>query len=368
MKRKCLTLEVGLGRRSYRIEIAPGVLEKIGRIAADLGLGTKCAIVSDETVFDIYGSEVRQSLESAGFEPAPIVLPPGESTKSMAFLEQIYDRMIEHRLDRKSFIVALGGGVVGDIAGFAAATYMRGIPFMQAPTTLLAQVDSSVGGKVAVNLPQGKNLIGAFYQPAAVVIDPRVLKTLDQREMKAGFVEVAKHGMIKDPAFFDFMDENAENILACDLPTLSHAIHTSCKIKSEVVEQDERESGLRAILNFGHTAGHALEMLTGYSRYLHGEAVAVGMVAAIEISDRYFHRETDPKGRIVGLLKACDLPTAMPDLPPQDILQAMIMDKKNIEGKLKMVLLREIGTVEIVDDLSQKLVIEALEKLQQESP
>jgi len=359
------TLKVGLGDRSYRIEIVPGSLEKIGKTTVGLGLGNRCAIISDKNVFDILGRDVRQSLKDAGFDPEAIVLTPGESTKNLATVEKIYRRMIEHRLDRKSFVLALGGGVVGDIAGFAAATYMRGIPFVQAPTTLLAQVDSSVGGKVGVDLPQGKNMVGAFYQPAAVLIDPDVLTTLDTRQLKAGFVELVKHGIIRDADYFEFVQGNAEGILALDSLLLSQAIYTSCKIKSEVVEHDEKEeSGLRAILNFGHTVGHALETMTGYSRYLHGEAVAIGMMAAIEISNRHFDKDVDPGNRIGRFFKSCAIDTEFPDLEPQDILQAMKLDKKNIEGKFRMVLLKKIGSVKVVGDVPEDLIIDSLKNLQ----
>jgi len=358
-----LTLTIGLGDRSYDINIASGLLDRLGGMVSGLGLGSRCCIISDKNVFSIYGHKVEKSLTSAGFTASKIVLMPGESTKSLSTMERIYSDLAKQRLDRKSFIVALGGGVVGDIAGFAAATYMRGIPFLQVPTTLLAQVDSSVGGKVGVNIDQGKNLVGAFHQPRIVIIDPDVLETLDEREMRAGFVEVFKHGIIRDSSYFDFVEENAEHILALDDLNLCEAIYKSCLIKAEVVQQDERESGLRAILNFGHTVGHALEALTGYKKYLHGEAIALGMLAAVEISSIYYGKSGDPRKRIRDLIKKCRLPSIMPDFDPEQIHEAMTRDKKNIEDKMRMVLLQEIGAVEIVPDVAEKIIIEGLNKL-----
>jgi 3-dehydroquinate synthase len=359
-------LTVGLDDRSYDISIESNLLSKTGILISGLGLGKRCAVISDRTVFEIYGEKVIESLESAGFVPSKIVLQPGEGTKSLSTMEGIYGELLSYRLDRKSFIVALGGGVVGDIAGFAAASYMRGIPFVQLPTTLLAQVDSSVGGKVGVNIPRGKNIVGAFHQPVSVIIDPAALETLDERQMRAGFVEVFKHGIIRDASYFDFVEENAEHILNLDELNLAEAIYKSCIIKSDVVHLDERESGLRAILNFGHTVGHALESLTGYKRYVHGEAVAVGMIAAIRISDIFYGKRVDPHHRIESLIKKCRLPNVMPRFDSEEIYQAMTRDKKNIDDNMRMVLLKEIGEVEIVPDVDEKIIIEALNKIPRE--
>lgn len=359
-------LTVGLGDRSYDISIESNLLAKTGILISGLGLGRRCAVISDSTVFELQGRKVVESLESAGFVSSEIVLQPGEGTKSLSTMGRIYGELLSRKIDRKSFIVALGGGVVGDIAGFAAASYMRGIPFVQLPTTLLAQVDSSVGGKVGVNIAGGKNIVGAFHQPVSVIIDPAALDTLDERQMRAGFVEVFKHGVIRDAAYFDFVEENAEHILSLDQLNLAEAIYKSCLIKAGVVRLDERESGLRAILNFGHTVGHALESLTGYKRYIHGEAVAIGMMAAVRISDIVYGKQVDSHHRIEHLMKKCRLPAVMPRFDSEQIYQAMTRDKKNIDDKMRMVLLQEIGAVEIVPDVEQKIIIEALDKIPRE--
>src|ERR1051325_9761393 len=273
-------VRVPLGSRSYAIQIAPGLLASLGAECARLKLGARCAILSDSHVDKRFGRAAEKSLRAAGFEPISIVVPAGEVSKSLVTVQRCYDQLAAHRLERKSFIVALGGGVVGDLAGFVAATYLRGIPFVQVPTTLLAQVDSSVGGKVGVNLKAGKNLVGAFYQPKLVLCDLETLTSLPPREYRAGLAEVIKYGIIYDAALFRRLERDLSRLLEREASILAAVVGRCCEIKSEVVRQDETESGLRAILNFGHTIGHALEAISHYGTYLHGEPISLGQVAA----------------------------------------------------------------------------------------
>ncbi|MEK7773341.1 MAG: 3-dehydroquinate synthase, partial [Deltaproteobacteria bacterium] len=277
------TIRVELGQRSYPIHIERGLLSSIGTRLNDLGFKGRAAVVTNPRVGGLYAKAVCGALEAAGVVPAVITVPDGEEYKTLKEASKVYDGLIERMMERSSPVIALGGGVIGDLAGFVAATYLRGVPFIQIPTTLLAQVDSSVGGKTAVNHPKGKNLIGAFYQPRAVFIDPDALKTLDAREMRAGLAEVIKYGVIWDEGFFSFLEKNAEKLLTPG-DELITAIEMSCRIKAEVVGLDETESGLRSILNFGHTFAHAIEALSGYGTFKHGEAVAIGMHMAARFS------------------------------------------------------------------------------------
>jgi 3-dehydroquinate synthase len=337
-------LRVHLGERSYPIHIGDGMLPRAGEFLRQAGLGGKVAVVTDPTVARLYLDPVRGSLTRSGFEVTPVLLPDGEEHKNLKTLSVIYDRLIGERFERKSSILALGGGVVGDLAGYAAATYLRGIPYVQVPTTLLAQVDSSVGGKTGVNHRDGKNLIGAFYQPRSVLIDVSVLSTLPRRELIAGLAEVIKYGVIDDPALFGLLEKHMEKILGLDLELLTQIIATSCAIKAKVVEKDEREDDYRAVLNFGHTIGHALEAATGYNRFLHGEAVAVGMVKAAAVSLRQGFCDEKDFARVSRLVRQTDLPWDIPtDVRMQDLVQSMEMDKKSGGGKIKFVMCAGIG-------------------------
>lgn len=336
-------IRVELKERSYDIHVGRGILKDVGRLVRDLGLKGRAAVITNPTVGGLYGGAVADGLASAGLSPFFITVPDGEEYKSIEEASKIYDALISERLERSSPIIALGGGVIGDMAGFVAATYLRGVPYIQVPTTLLSQVDSSVGGKTAVNHPKGKNLIGAFYQPRAVFIDPDVLKTLPEREVKAGLAEVVKYGVIWDAGFFSFLEENASKLMKPG-PEIERAIEASCRIKAEVVGLDEKEEGLRAILNFGHTFGHAIEALAGYGAYRHGEAVAIGMRMAARLSERLgLCRECGP--RLEGLLKALGIPFSPPAIPSADFLDAMRLDKKVVGKRIRFVLAIELGKV-----------------------
>ena len=338
------TLNVDLGARSYPIHIGKEILPRLGEFLAANGLGGKVAVISNPTVAKLYLDTVLHVLSSAGMTAVPVLLPDGEEHKTLESLAVIYDRLIAARLERKSSVLALGGGVIGDIAGFAAATYLRGVPFVQVPTTLLAQVDSSVGGKTAVNHADGKNLIGAFYQPKLVVIDVAVLRTLPRRELIAGIAEVIKYGIIEDSALFQLLEAKVGRLIDLDLDLLAEVIATSCAIKARVVEQDEREDDYRAVLNFGHTVGHALEAVTNYKQFLHGEAVGVGMVKATELSYRQDFCDATTLDRVKRLTAASGLPVDLPDgLALNSLIQAMEVDKKAVGGKIKFVMSKGIG-------------------------
>jgi len=337
-------ITVDLGERSYAIEIENGLAGRLGERISALGLWGKAAVVTNPRVGALYAKKVMDGLEQAGFEAVLIEIPDGEEHKTLEEAARVYDRLIEFRMERRDAIVALGGGVIGDMAGFIAATYLRGVPYIQVPTTLLSQVDSSVGGKTAVNHPKGKNLIGAFYQPAAVFIDPEALSTLDEREMRAGLAEVVKYGVIRDAGFFGFLEGHAAELLSPG-PALVSAIERSCAIKAAVVAADETEAGLRSILNFGHTFGHAVEAATDYGAFRHGEAVAMGMSAAAGLSAGLGLCAAEVSSRLRSLLSALGLPVSMPDLPPSALVEAMLLDKKVSGGRIRMVLATEIGSV-----------------------
>jgi 3-dehydroquinate synthase len=353
------TIKIALGDRSYDIRIGAGILDTIGPLCRELGLSGTTAVISNTTVAPLYYNTVRASLEDAGFRPVLIELPDGEQYKNSATLSLIYDALVDSALDRGSFIVALGGGVIGDMAGFAAASYLRGIPFVQVPTTLLSQVDSSVGGKTGINHPKGKNLIGAFYQPRAVLIDVTTLDTLPDREFRAGLGEIVKYGAVLDGDFFNFLEQNAQSLLSRDKEALIRAVARSCSIKGHVVEQDEREGGVRAVLNYGHTLGHAVETLTGYTRYLHGEAVAIGMVQAAKISERHGYCSANDRHRIESLIASLGLPAQLPEFPAEACVGALSHDKKVREGGLLFICNLGIGDyrMERIRDLNQLLEI-----------
>ncbi len=346
-------IRVDLGSRSYDIIIEKNSLADCASHLSDLKIGRKGMIITNEVVEKWYLEPVLDSFRKEGFCVDSFILPDGEQTKSIHWLEQIYHKMMDIGLDRHSFLVALGGGVVGDLTGFAASTFMRGIDFIQIPTTLLSQVDSSVGGKTGINLREGKNLVGAFYQPRLVVIDPQVLTTLDERQLRAGFAEVIKYGVIRDDSFFDYLEKNIEGIFNLDDRCIEKVVSRSCEIKSEVVEKDERESGLRAILNFGHTAGHAFEAITGYSKFVHGEAVAIGMMVASSLGEKVFSLDKLFSERLKSLIKMSGLPYSIPlDISDDKIVEFMKRDKKVKDDKITFVLPRSLGSVEIVKDVS----------------
>jgi 3-dehydroquinate synthase len=338
-----ITLQVDLGERSYPIIIGQSLLAGSSRIA-DAVAGERAAIVTNTVVGPLYLEAVARSLRAAGKHVTEIVLPDGEEEKNWENLQSIYNRLLSEKCDRKTTIVALGGGVVGDMAGFAAATYMRGVPFVQVPTTLLAQVDSSVGGKTGINHPLGKNMIGAFYQPQAVIADTATLRTLPSRELSAGLAEVIKHGAIIDAQFFHWIETNIGKLMARDSAALAYAIQRSCEIKANVVRQDEREGGLRAILNFGHTFGHAIESGMGYGQWLHGEAVGCGMVMAADLSQRLGYIDAATRDRVSTLVQAAGLPHIAPDLGMERWLDLMQVDKKNEGGQIRFILLKPLGT------------------------
>lgn len=338
------TLSVNLGERSYAILIGSDYLDRLGGLMKQAGLRGKVAVISNPTVAQLYLDPVHESLSGAGLEVTPILVPDGEEHKNLNSLAAIYDRLISERFERKSSLVALGGGVIGDIAGFAAATYLRGVPYVQVPTTLLAQVDSSVGGKTAVNHKEGKNLIGAFYQPKLVLIDVAVLQTLPLRELIAGLAEVIKYGVIEDPRLFELLERNVEKLVERNRELLIEVIAKSCAIKSRVVEADEREEDYRAVLNFGHTIGHALEAVTEYKQLLHGEAVGVGMAKAARLSMRQGLLDRASYDRIVRLIERAGLPTEIPEnVSVQSLIQSIEVDKKAAGGKIKFIMCEGIG-------------------------
>jgi 3-dehydroquinate synthase len=342
------TVNVSLGNRSYDIKIGTGLLVRLGAECARLALGRRCVIISDTNVAPRYGKAAQKALAKAGFDSGLITFPAGETAKSLKTLESCYDQLAAQRLERKSFIVALGGGVVGDLAGLVAATYLRGLAFVQVPTTLLAQVDSSVGGKVGVNLKAGKNLVGAFHQPRLVLCDLDTLDSLPMREYRAGLAEVIKYGIIYDARLFQRLERDLPQLLRRDPRTLAAVVARCCEIKAEVVRQDETESGLRAILNFGHTIGHALEATSHYDKYLHGEAIAIGQVAAANLSAKVLGLPQSDAERIERLFRRAGLPTQVKLNAPQrqKVLAAMRLDKKVSGGEVKFVLARRIGVVE----------------------
>ncbi len=355
-------VKVPLGNRSYNILIGGGLLARLGDECDRLQLGRRCAIISDVNVAPRYAKAAQSSLTRAGFESVLVTVTAGETAKRMKTVEACYDQFARHRLERKSFVVALGGGVVGDLSGFVAATYLRGIPFVQVPTTLLAQVDSSVGGKVGVNLKAGKNLVGAFHQPRLVLCDLNTLKTLPAREFRAGLAEVIKYGIIYDAALFRQLERELPKLLKRDHASLARVVARCCEIKADVVGQDETESGLRAILNFGHTIGHALEAISGYGKYLHGEAISIGQVAASKLSQRLLGLPVSDVERISKLFQAAGLPTQFKPTRAQltRLCAAMKLDKKVSAGEVKFVLAKAIGRVEFGHPVPLALIEETL--------
>ena len=359
-------IKVDLPDNSYEIPIAPGNLNQLGSRMSKLNIGKKVLLVSNPDIFDYYGESALNSLKTAGFEVSTHLIPAGERYKTLDSIEKLYDTALSNLLERSSTLVALGGGVIGDMTGFAAATWLRGINFVQVPTSLLAMVDASIGGKTGVNHPQGKNLIGAFYQPRLVLIDPQVLKTLPAREFRAGMAEVIKYGIIWDADLFTLLEE-AERLDSLEYLSetlLSTILSRSCQAKVDVVSQDEKEAGIRAILNYGHTIGHAVESLTEYSSIVHGEAVAIGMVAAGEIATQLQMWSKDEAQRQHNLIKKAGLPTEIPSTIDTDsILETIKTDKKVKAGKVRFILSRKIGEVTITDRVSPDIVREVITKL-----
>jgi len=358
------TVKVSLGERSYDIEIGSS-LDLVGERIQDLGLGSKIALVTNPTVKKLFGRSVVESLKAAGFLVMSIEIPDGEQHKNLDWANAVYTALLTNGFDRKSALVALGGGVIGDLTGFAAATFMRGVPFIQVPTTLLAMVDSSVGGKTGVNHPMGKNMIGAFYQPKKVLMDLGALQTLPKAEFLSGMAEVIKYGVIRDAAFFNYLDQRRDRILALDPEALSHIISRSCEIKADVVGRDEHEGGLRAILNFGHTVGHAVETARNYA-VRHGEAVAIGMVYASRLAHRTGLCDTSVPERVEKLVQSYGLPTDLSSLGSMPSVTALMdimqIDKKAEGGKVKFVLPKKIGEVVITKEWDEAALKEVLEK------
>ncbi|UFJ42777.1 3-dehydroquinate synthase [Brevibacillus humidisoli] len=366
MERK--TLHVQLAERSYPIHIGPALLAELPALlraagAVDAG---KLFILTDENVAPLYLERLKRNLEADGFAVAACIVEAGEQAKRLAVYEQVMTEAIEAGLDRKSLLIALGGGVIGDLGGFVAATFMRGISFVQVPTTLLAH-DSSVGGKVAINHPLGKNLIGAFHQPMLVVYDTDTLRSLPKREVAAGFAEVIKHGLISDERFVGWLEQHAEQLKSLDPEYVGEAIKRGCAVKAEVVSADEREQGLRATLNLGHTFGHAFEALLDYGTLNHGEAIAIGMGLAADVAERMGLAPEGTAKRTRQLLQRFELPVAWPQqLTPEAVLEVMRRDKKSVGGKLVLILPRAIGRVEIVKEIEESLVLQVMNKAQEE--
>ncbi len=342
------TLKVDLGERSYPIYIGEGLLDQPELLAPHIA-GRQVAIVSNETVAPLYLERLSKAL--GAYSVLPVVLPDGEAHKNWETLQLIFDGLLTARHDRRTTVVALGGGVIGDMAGFAAACYQRGVDFIQVPTTLLSQVDSSVGGKTGINHPLGKNMVGAFYQPNAVLIDTTSLKTLPARELSAGLAEVIKYGLICDKPFLAWLEDNMQALRALDSAALTEAIRRSCAAKAAVVGADERESGVRATLNLGHTFGHAIETHMGYGVWLHGEAVAAGTVMALEMSMRLGWIDQAERDRGIRLLQDAGLPVVPPqEMTPAHFMEHMAVDKKVLDGRLRLVLLRQMGEAVVTDD------------------
>jgi len=344
-------IDIALGERTYPILIGPRLLEDAQLLAKHIA-ARNLLIVTNETIAPLYLAKLQSALEDR--RVATLVLPDGEQHKTLDSFARIIDALIAARMNRDAAVVALGGGVIGDMVGFAAACYQRGIDYVQVPTTLLAQVDSSVGGKTGVNHPHGKNMIGAFHQPRCVIADTSTLQTLSPREYRAGLAEVVKYGFIRDAAFLQWIETNVEPLLARDAAAVIHAVRRSCEIKAEVVAHDEREHGLRAILNLGHTFGHAIETAAGYGTWLHGEAVAAGMVMAAEMSERVGWLEPAERDRAVRLIERLGLPVAPPRIGAQRARELMGMDKKVLGGRVRLVLMRGLGRAAVPDDYAEQ--------------
>lgn len=353
-------IKVELGERGYGISIGSDILNELGERIRGFKF-SRVSLISNPTVYALYGNELLYSLKKAGFDVPVVIIPDGEEYKELLWAYFIYGELLRHKMDRTSALIALGGGVIGDITGFAASTYMRGISFVQVPTTLLAQVDSSVGGKTGVNHPRGKNMIGTFHQPRLVWTDVRTLKTLPKKEFLAGIAEVIKYGVIRDEGLFRFLEDHREKILNLKRDALEYIIKRSCEIKSEVVSRDERESGLRAILNFGHTIGHALETVTGYTTFLHGETAAIGMHLEARLSSLLGLISDSEVERIRLLIEAYNLPTEIPaHIDIDRTISSMQIDKKAVAGELRFILPEKIGSVRIKGGVDRAKIVESI--------
>ena len=362
-------LKINLRENSYDIIIEHGLLASLGTLISQKFVKPKTFIVTDNNISVHWLKKTIESLSAQGISPKVLEVPVGESTKSFINLEKIIDQLLEYKVDRDSLLIALGGGVIGDLVGFAGAVTLRGIQVVQVPTTLLSQVDSSVGGKTGINVRQGKNLVGSFYQPSLVAIDTQVLETLPPRQLFAGYAEVVKYGLIRDCSFFDWLELNGKKVLGGDKLAQQFAIFTSCRIKAEIVEADEKEQDLRAILNFGHTFGHALEAEAGYDgNLLHGEAVSIGMVMAIELSKNLGYLSGQDAGRATKYIRNIGLPTNIKSIEgstpwnPDGLMQHMQHDKKVSNGQLRFVLLKGIGEAFLTADVEKKEVYSIIEK------
>ena len=348
------TLQVALGDRSYPIYIGSDLLSQADLFRQHIK-SSQVIVVTNETIAPLYLASVLKSLQ--GYKIEQVILPDGEQFKTLDVLTQIFDKLLSSKFGRNATLIALGGGVIGDMGGFAAACYQRGIPFLQIPTTLLAQVDSSVGGKTGVNHPLGKNMIGAFYQPQCVIADTDVLDTLDDRQLSAGLAEVIKYGLIRDAEFFEWLENNIDALLDRDKQALAYAIERSCLNKAEVVAEDETETGVRATLNLGHTFGHAIETGVGYGTYLHGEAVAIGTCQAADLSRRLGWLNDEDVTRIIALFKKAKLPVCPPEeIDTERFLELMAVDKKNMDGKIRLILLEQIGMATLPINVDQELL------------
>lgn len=359
-------VQVALGERSYPIEIGAGILDQAPRFLTDVlarrgAKATRIIVITDDNVFESHATPAADVLSDAGFDVGALVIEPGEESKSVEVAEGLWEAMLERGADRRTVVVAIGGGVVGDLGGFMAASYARGVPFVQIPTTLLAQVDSSVGGKVGINLSSAKNMIGAFWQPHGVLIDIETLNTLPEREYLSGLAEVVKYGVILDAEFFAYLEANVAKILERDATVLTHIVARCCRLKADVVQQDEREeTGVRAVLNYGHTFCHAIETTSGYGTYLHGEAVSIGMHCAAQLAERLGRVDAPFIARQRALLEKLKLPLALPDIEPEKLVEAMSHDKKVEHGRLRFVLPTKLGHVELVNEVATEDVLAVL--------
>ena len=362
------TLQIELGDRAYPIEIGQNLLSDSALFRRFLTENRPVVVITNDVVAPLYLKQLTATLMAINVPVHAIILPDGEAHKTQASLEKIYDAMLGWRCDRVTTIIALGGGVIGDVAGFAAATYQRGVPFIQVPTTLLAQVDSSVGGKTGVNHPLGKNMIGAFYQPKLVVADMKTLHTLSDRDYRSGIAEIIKYGLISDFPFFEWLENHMDALLARDEAALDYAIYQSCANKKQIVDQDEMETGKRALLNLGHTFGHAIETGSGYGQWRHGEAVAAGMVMAADLSCRLNRITADDLSRIIRLIKRAKLPVTGSKLGNVRYFDLMALDKKNQAGKLRLVLLNGIGDAVITADTPAEKIEETLKACVSDDP
>ena len=356
------TVSVSLGERTYPVHIGTGLLARADLLLPFLSRKS-VAVVTNATIAPLFLEQFAGALARAGVEVVRIVLPDGEDHKDWETLNKVFDALLEGRCGRDTTLVALGGGVIGDLAGFAAAIYQRGVSYVQVPTTLLSQVDSSVGGKTAINHPLGKNMIGAFHQPRLVLADMDTLKTLPERELHSGLAEVIKHGLICDAAFFAWLEANLERLLARDAKALTHAVRRSVEIKADIVARDEREGGVRKLLNFGHTFGHAIETGLGYGAWLHGEAVAAGMVMAADLSRQLGYLSEEDTGRIRSLLQRAGLPITSKGIAAERMQQLMSVDKKVKEGRIHFVLLERLGAATLRDDIPPGALARALSRI-----